>query len=358
MHPILAKRERLLIYLSAWLIIGVLLASIAAVPGSTAWVAALLLLLPLAIVYAFVCLSAWHLCRAFPLHRTALTRLLLVALLAGTITSSFFVTLGLGWQWFLGQLPFFVSLGASVQVDARMMLGIGSVLYLLTLAVHYLLVTFEESRAAERQAYEAKLLAQEAELKALRSQIDPHFLFNSLNSISALTTKNPHAARHMTLLLSDFLRASLKVGSQEAIPLEEEISLAEKFLEIEQVRFGTRLRVQMSVDDAAKPCFVPTLLLQPLFENAITHGIAHLVDGGTIRLQAYRNGSSLTVKIENPCDPDRPTRTGNGVGLENVKMRLRALYKNDARVEVYEDKRLFRVELSLPARTSSQREPA
>lgn len=350
MHPILAQRERILIYLSIWLILGLLLASAVAVLGNTAWAAALFVVLPLTTVYSFMCLSAWYVCRAFPLHNTAFIRLLIVALVASVVTSTFLVALGLGWQWLLGQVPAFLSLVSPLQIDARLFVGIGSVLYLLAIAVHYLLVTFEESRAAERQAYEAKLLAQEAELKALRTQIDPHFLFNSLNSISALTTKNPNAARHMTLLLSDFLRASLNVSSKETITLEEELSLAEKFLEIEQVRFGTRLRVQMGVDDAAKPCLVPTLLLQPLFENAITHGIAHLVDGGTIRVQAYRNGSSLVLKIENPCDPDRPTRTGGGVGLNNVRTRLRTLYKNDARFDLFEDKRLFRVELLLPVR--------
>ncbi len=349
MHPILAQRERILIYLAGWLILGLLLSALVAMPGEVEWVSTLVFVIPLTVVYAFICLSAWYLCRAFPLERTSLSQMLLVYLVASSLSSSFLVMLGLGVQWILTQVPPVAALGPPAAIDARLFFGIGAVLFLLAVAIHYLIITFEESRSAERRAFEMKLLAQEAELKALRAQIDPHFLFNSLNSISALTTKNPHAARSMTLLLADFLRKSLKFGANESIPLEDELSLASNFLEIEQVRFGSRLRIDTAVDDAAKKCLVPPLLLQPLLENAINHGIAHLVDGGTIRVQAHRNGTRLVVKLENPCDPERPKHTGSGVGLENVRMRLRTLYDTEARLDLYEDKRMFRAEIALPA---------
>lgn len=210
-------------------------------------------------------------------------------------------------------------------------------------------MTFEASREVERRAYELKLLAQDAELRALRAQIDPHFLFNSLNSISALTTQDPSAAREMCILLGDFLRKSLKVGTEEKISLSEEIALIMNFLAIEKVRFGNRLNVEMNVDERSTSTAVPPLLLQPLIENAIKHGIAQRIDGGTIVLSSEQNGSTLHIKIKNPVDADQKKVIGNKIGLQNVKDRLRKLYGNDARIDTELEDGFFVVDLSLPA---------
>jgi LytS/YehU family sensor histidine kinase len=129
---------------------------------------------------------------------------------------------------------------------------------------------------AERKGAELQLLAQESELKALRAQLNPHFLFNSLNSISALTAVDPSRAREMCVLLSDFLRRSLGLGERRLVALREELDLARTYLAIEQIRFGARLKLAWTLDPAAEPALLPTLLLQPLVENAIKHGIAAL----------------------------------------------------------------------------------
>ena len=117
-------------------------------------------------------------------------------------------------------------------------------LFLLALAVHYVLIAFEAAREAERRQLELEVLTRDAELRALRAQIDPHFLYNSLNSISALTGSDAPGARRMCLLLGEFLRDTLDVGARQRIPLADELALAERFLSIEQVRFGSRLRVE------------------------------------------------------------------------------------------------------------------
>ena len=149
------------------------------------------------------------------------------------------------------------------------------------------------------------MLAREAELKTLRAQIDPHFLFNSLHSINGLIGADPAAARRMTVLLGDFLRTSVAVGQRPSSPLGEELQLVDRYLAIEQIRFGKRLTVATEIDPALRDCLVPPLLLHPLVENAITHGIAHVLDGGSIRVEATRNGSLAYVTVTNTCDPDR-----------------------------------------------------
>jgi LytS/YehU family sensor histidine kinase len=229
--------------------------------------------------------------------------------------------------------------------------GFGVLLYLLSLAVGYLLVMFEENRTADRRALQVQVLAREAELRSLRSQLDPHFLFNCLHSISALTTADPPGARRMCLLLAEFLRETLALGAESRITIARELKLVDRFLAVERIRFGDRLDVVLAADAEAEPCLVPPLLLQPLVENAVTHGIAHLLGRGTIRIAASRTPARLSIVVENPCDPDRPRGTGAGVGVSNVRARLRALYGAEAIVNSSEQGGVWRMELSFPATT-------
>jgi LytS/YehU family sensor histidine kinase len=228
----------------------------------------------------------------------------------------------------------------------------GVLLFLLAVAVHYLLLLLEESRGAEKRALELQVFAREAELRALRAQIDPHFLFNSLNSISALTIPNPAAARRMCLLLADFMRTSLAVGNKKEIAFSEELKITESFLEIEKVRFGERLKVDLRIDPESRNCSVPPLLIQPLVENAVRHGIAPLIEGGTICIEASNRGTILEIALENPYDTEASRSDGIGLGIRNVRERLTNLFAEDARVDVHRDDKRFRVELHLPCRLS------
>jgi LytS/YehU family sensor histidine kinase len=191
------------------------------------------------------------------------------------------------------------------------------------------------------------VLAREAELRALRSQLDPHFLFNSLQSISALTTVDPAAARRMCLLLAEFLRETLSLGSRDRIPLGTELALVRKFLSVEQVRFGDRLQVEID-EGSAGDVPVPPLLLQPLVENAVTHGVAHVLEGGTVRIAARRRAAGLTISVDNPCDRDRPAGRGTGLGLRNVRERLQRAYGADGFLSAEEGDGRFVVKVEIP----------
>src|SRR5690606_35448398 len=142
-----------------------------------------------------------------------------------------------------------------------------------TACAHYLALEFERARGLERRELELRLLAQDAELRMLRTQIDPHFLFNSLNSISALTAIDAGAARDMTLQLAGFFRQTLGLEAHRKVTLRAELELVERFLAIERVRFGPRLAVERQVSTDAEACLLPPMILQPLVENAVKHGI-------------------------------------------------------------------------------------
>jgi two-component system, LytTR family, sensor histidine kinase AlgZ len=347
MHPILARASRLALYLAVWIIIGLLLAALLAGPGGLATTDALAIALPISLAYAFFCLSAWYVARSTPIGPTGPVRLIATALTSSAISSAVWLVVARGWLEVFTRGSELAS--ARVFLAVRpLIFGFGILLYLLSLAISYVLAAFELSRQAERRGLEAQVHAREAELRSLRAQIDPHFLFNSLHSISALTTADPSAARRMCVLLGDFFRDSLALGSEHRITLTRELQLAERFLEIEQVRFGDRLRVSVEVP-ANGGMLVPPLLLQPLVENAVTHGVAHVLDGGLIAIRTSVDDTALKIVVENPCDADRPRRTGTGVGLSNVRARLLAVYGDDGRVSSTEADGIWRVELMLPA---------
>ncbi len=349
MHPLLTGRGTIALYVAAWLVIAALIAALLIIPGTFGWSAAAMLVLPMSIVYAFMCLSSYYLCRAFPLLSTNVLKVFIVLLVAAVATSAVWVLAGSAWAMALGSLFNDAQFWERYRLQYPLLFGIGVVLSLLVAAVHYVIIAFEQARAAERRAYELRLLAQGAELKLLRAQIDPHFLFNSLNSVAALISSDPDGARTMSVRLAGFLRESLRLGAQEFIAVREELALARDFLRIEQVRFGKRLQVEESVTPDAETVIIPSLLLQPLVENAVTHGIAHLVDGGTIRIAARRTAARLIVEVWNPCDADRPRSKGPGIGLQNVRYRLSTLYGSDGSLEVEETNRYFRVIVSLPS---------
>jgi two-component sensor histidine kinase len=186
-----------------------------------------------------------------------------------------------------------------------------------------------EQRALLLREERLKRLLTEAELKALRTQVDPHFLFNTLNTIADLISTNPVQAERMTERLAECFRYALAKHSRDLSTLDEELDFARHYLEIEQVRFGDRLRVHLSRGDATGFEAVPSLLLQPLLENAIRHGLAPVREGGCVSVHAHREGERLHLRIEDDGVGLRADRR-TGVGLRNVQERLRTLYAHAA----------------------------
>ena len=180
----------------------------------------------------------------------------------------------------------------------------------------------EQKEISNRHA-ELHKFSKEAELFKLRQQLQPHFLFNSLNSISALTVSNPDKARHMIHQLSDFLRGTLKKDEQQWNTLEEELQYLQLYLEIEKVRFGHRLQTEIVYSPETFPLKLPALLLQPIVENAIKFGLYDTIGDVLIKLTARIFQDNLEIIIQNPFDPETSQpRTGTGFGLTSIKRRL------------------------------------
>lgn len=187
--------------------------------------------------------------------------------------------------------------------------------------------TQREQRQTDERKAEAERLAKEAELFKLRQQLQPHFLFNSLNSISALTGSQPEKARHMIQQLSDFLRGTLKRDEQQWNTLNEELDYLQLYLDIEKVRFGYRLQTAINIEDGALQMKLPSLLLQPVVENAIKFGLYDTIGEVTILIQAKNVNGYLEVTVQNPFDAETAqSLSGTGFGLASIQRRLFLLF--------------------------------
>ena len=347
MHP-LFTRNRLGLYLLAWVPLVATSIYVLVARGAVGWWHATAIAVPVFLFYAFLCLSAWYPCRATPLGKVSFLRLLLTHLTAAVFFSFLWTRTSGAFAYAILSPEELAALTRQFLPQVNAIFTVGVLLYLLSVAFHYVLIAMEESRRAEAHAAEARVYAREAELKALKAQINPHFLFNSLNSISALTSIDPSRARDMCVLLGEFLRMTLGLGEKTLVRFSEELDLLEKYLAIERIRFGERLKTEEAIQEESKVCLLPPLLLQPLLENAIRHGIASLPEGGEVRLTAERQNGRLEILVENSWDPGAPPRRLGGLGLRNVQQRLEARYGKEATLRVNAEGDLFRVSLSIP----------
>jgi two-component system, LytTR family, sensor histidine kinase AlgZ len=338
MHPIFRSKSWLAAYIAGCAVLGGMLAALLHGPGGTMkWTEAMAISEPLFLFYAFVCLTPWYMCRQLPLTSTNKVKIAVYHGGAAVLATALWIGLARA-------IGYALNLGNRIDPVISPLIAIGILLYLFSVALHYALLAME---AARRAALEAR----DAELRALKAQINPHFLFNSLNSIIALTASDPGKARSMCLRLADFLRNTLGLGECECVALNEELNLAQAYLDVEQIRFGPRLQVELRIDEKCRDCMVPPLILQPLIENAVKYGIATLAEGGTIRVESLVREGQLRVIVENRFDPKSAPPRKRGLGLRNVRRRLETRFGSSASLAARTEDDRFLAEISMPCRT-------
>ncbi|GAB3006509.1 hypothetical protein GCM10027051_02270 [Niabella terrae] len=196
---------------------------------------------------------------------------------------------------------------------------------------------------------DVEALSREAELFKLRQQLQPHFLFNSLNSINALIGLDPAQARKMVQQLSDFLRGTLKKEESQMVTLDEELSYLNLYLEIEKVRFGNRLQTRITIAQGAEQAMLPTLLLQPVVENAIKFGLYDTTGSTLISIDCELQQQQLLIRVKNPFDPETSMpKTGTGFGLSSIKRRLYLLFARNDLLAIHAENRIFETIIKIP----------
>lgn len=215
--------------------------------------------------------------------------------------------------------------------------------------IGYAYYNWKEHNEAEKQRTEAEKLTRDAELYKLRQQLQPHFLFNSLNSINALIGSRPAEARNMVQQLSEFLRTTLKKEEQQWVKLEEEIHSLQLYLDIEKVRFGNRLETHIEINADAMKLQLPALLLQPLVENAIKFGLYDTTGETLIKLKADAENGQLVIAVENPFDAETSSgQKGTGFGLNSVQRRLFLLCGRNDLLQTEAKENIFITKVLIP----------
>lgn len=223
----------------------------------------------------------------------------------------------------------------------------GMVEYILIILVYYLIMYYANFVEKINKESELKTNVKVAELNALKSQINPHFLFNSLNSISALTESKQ--AREMVLKLSDFLRFSISEKPDTMRPFASEVENVSRYLDIEKVRFGEKLLVKHDIAKKCNDALVPSLILQPIVENAVKHGLSESLDRAEIRITADCFHGFLKIQVENDFDDSQAKiKTGNGIGLQNISQRLKLIYGREDLLSIGTDNNKFLVTITFP----------
>lgn len=345
MHPVLGNIRSLAWYALVWLFAGVLIAKLIYFTGRGDWTQAFAFAIPLTLVYGFINLSAYYVSRSSPLASERRLRVVLTALFNAMLTACFWLALAMGWNVILHEWQTAIVMDTGTTM---IMIVVGTVLYLLSIAIYYVMMMARQAEQAKQNELQSAVLSRDAELRMLRAQIDPHFLFNSLNSISALTHSDPDGARRMTVELAAFFRQTLALAQKPLITLREEWNLCEHFLSVEKVRFGNRLTVEMMLPEQLYDILLPPMLIQPLAENAVKHGIAQCVEGGTIRIYALTDGPYAHIVIENPMEDESSYSEGTHIGLGNIRKRIQNQYGRDARLTTEKQNRLFVAKLSIP----------
>ncbi len=229
----------------------------------------------------------------------------------------------------------------------RVRIPIGLAYYIVLSLMFYLIKSNETGKAAKQDILKMESQLRESQLQALKSQINPHFLFNSLNSISFLVKSNPDKAREMLSVLSEYFRYSLKQQSNTAL-LGDELNHCRKYLEIEKIRFGNKLLWTETIENNTDAIPVPAMILQPIYENAVKHGVYESEIPVSINTHISLHTGYALIEIENNFDPEAPVRKGEGVGLKNAGERLKLMFGADDLLETSITNSVFTVKISIP----------
>ncbi len=248
--------------------------------------------------------------------------------------------------------PEYAELYASTILSYRLIASL--MFYICTVVVYYAINFYESLQEKQAQEMHLKTLVKEAQLNELRSQLHPHFLFNSLNSINSLTITNPARAGEMIIKLSEFLRYSLSRKGHSMASFEKELHHISLYLDIEKIRFGNRLEFVCESENVPGDWPLPLMLLQPLIENAVKHGVYNTGETVIIRLNAYVKENFLVISISNNFDPDSVPIKGTGTGLNNVRERMKLVYGSASLFETEQNRDNFTAILKIPNTTKNE----
>ncbi len=345
-HPVIENRVLQLVWWLVWLIVAVGQSVLFYyVYGSFIKISLVDSLISM-LVYSGLALSVWYPFQYFNSRETPTTIIVSNIVIIGAITVSLWILLvKLTTSTIIQEV---VDYNNYWKATLPYRIGEGVFIYGLVILTYYLFVSLTKLSEKNARAANLESLVRETEIKMLRSQINPHFLFNSLNSISSLTITNPEKAREMVVKLSEFMRYALSRRDEQPVTLENELANLRLYLDIEKVRFGDKLITDESIEEECLKFKIPVMLLQPLYENAVKYGVYESTGTVKIKTEVKSSGDILEITISNNYESLPKLRIGTGTGLLNVSRRLELYYGNKASLKTFKENGIFKVKLMIP----------
>ncbi len=343
--PILESKRNLILYLLFWLIFSaisfLLLVFLINISPATATADVVfnILLCGMGIIL-------WFPARYITIEDNSITKIIISHFLGGVLASILWLLIGYLLLANVLQPPTEFIVFFKTTLVWRFLTGL--LFYLLIVSFYYMYNYYKDIQERITRESELKNLVMEAELKTLKFQINPHFIFNSLNSMSALTVIDPERARGMILKLADFLRYTLANNEKQTAPLCDELRNIRLYLEIEKIRFEDKFEYIEEVSEECKKTIIPNMILQPLFENAIKHAVYESLEKVTIRLTCSKEDLFFRITLENNFDASASAAKGTGIGLQNIKSRLELMYHRSDLIKVKKENNRFIVTLYIP----------
>lgn len=334
-------------YWLTWVIMAIIYAVILITLAQLTYLAALLDAFIFGLLFSVMGLAVWYVTRFSGLESPQVLNTIGTHLVAAGLLVFAMVSLG---ETILGYFDLHNSGFYKFDSDQHIYrLLVGGIIYLFLVINFYMINYYEEFRSRKIRQVEMDKSLKSAELNMLKAQINPHFIFNSLNSVSSLTLTEPEKAQKMVIQLSDFLRYSIRKNADQLVSLKQEIEAINLFLAIEKIRYGDRLGVSVSCDDKTQELKLPVLILQPLVENAIKYSLYETDEESKIEIRCSADeNKQLLVSITNSFDKEAVVTKGEGIGLDNVRSRMNLVYNQMDLLSIDKKDNLFKVILTVP----------
>ena len=351
MHPVLSSKRVWLLVLTLWLVLSFLLATTIAEFARIPAHQGLVLFTPWYFILLFFCLSNYYICDRLPLTKLALIWVFTAHVVSAIATISIWLAVGYFWTSFaptesLNDLSIYFS-------DTLVFnISLGTSLYIIWIIFHYIYLIARGDEQENNETLRQRLLINQIELQVLRTTVHPHFLYNSLAMLANLSLSAPEKIHSLCVQMAEFLRYSVNYGKKSEVTIQDELTHIQNYLSIEKERFGERLSIEYNVADEVKSGTILPLILFPLIENCIKHGIDSSTETGFIKVKIFKQENQIIIEISNSFDPmgNQPTKTL--LGQQSLNKRLAVYYGKSATMQIDKQKYQYCVTLQLPAKSS------
>ena len=344
-NPILKSTKSILLYLLFILIISLLFVNLVSIDSKLTFGVTLTDIITFNLLLGILGFSFWFSSKYLSIENTKITRIVLSHFAGGILVT--IVWMLIGYFIVMSLVKDTDSYGNFFIQTIKSRFIIGLLFYFLLTAFYYIVIYYSDFQERLVKETELKNLITQAELRSLKFQINPHFIFNSLNSMSALTEIDPKKAKQMIIKLADFLRYTLANNDRQKNSLNEELKNIKLYLDIEKIRFEDKFEYVEELQEQCGKTEIPSMILQPLFENAIKHAVYETLDKVIIKLICKKQDNFLKISINNNFEGESHKK-GAGVGLKNIRDRLALIYRQDNLMEVKKENGNFTVNIYIP----------